>query len=216
MARSAVIWVQQGKVRRRVCSMKSSGACPQALLSQHILKLHRWEKGWYPGMGYFLLGGIQSAKHRSNARPKKRYVTNICIFTCKPVCLSPNDNGCQEPAVLEAGKETRRQFGCYAASYPQDEQRGLCWLKWYFNVMKLSLTVTILWEVCLIDWLIVCSCLLLLVFRELFLLVLHLGVKELIAPAVKGGEPYWQTPTQHAVWCFSIWHDLSYKSASRG
>lgn len=41
MAGSAVIWVQQGKVKRRVCSRKSSGVCPQTLFSQHMLKLHR-------------------------------------------------------------------------------------------------------------------------------------------------------------------------------
>lgn len=69
------------------------------------------------------------------------------------MCAShPSDNGCQEPAVFGAGKETRRQLGCYAASYPQNEQTALCWLKRYFNVMKLFLTITILLEVCLFVW----------------------------------------------------------------
>lgn len=39
------------------------------------------------------------------------------------VCAShPNDSGCQEPDVFGEGKETRRQLGCCAANYPQNEQ----------------------------------------------------------------------------------------------
>lgn len=71
--------------------MKSSGVCPQTLFSQHMLKLQRaGEKradalAW--GTSYLEEFSLQSAGVMQD--PKMLwFVTNICLFTCKYVCLS--------------------------------------------------------------------------------------------------------------------------------
>lgn len=112
MATSAIIWIQQGKVKRS--SVKSSGVCPQTQLSQHMLRSHRagekradalaWGTSTFEEFSLKSTGVNQGQKMMC-------FVTNIHIFTVNVCDSHPNDNGCQEPAVFGAGKETRRQLG---------------------------------------------------------------------------------------------------------
>lgn len=92
MAGSPIIWVEQGRVKRRVCSRKSSGVCPQTVFSQHMLKLHRaGEKradAVAGGTSYFEEFSLQSTGVMQDQK-SLWFVANICVFTCKCVCLSP-------------------------------------------------------------------------------------------------------------------------------
>lgn len=149
---------------------------------------------------------IQPAKRRNNSRQKNLicFVTNICIFTCKCVCLLTLGQISSRPHVSDSLRAPQcwwmTETCCvWSRQRNQEAIRLLCSQPSSEWTNRFGLTKMVFQRnEPLFDnnyfrrGLFGCFCCICL---GLFLLVLHLGIKDLRAPAAEEEEPYRLQPS---------------------